>query len=79
MSWNPFKKLAPPPSFQGLRFTNNNGKLYEYKPTKTISPYDIALLWPLAMTETIRTDRWAYITANKLEKHFKPVKPETEE
>ena len=72
MIWNPFKEKDPPP-YQGLRFKDDNGKLYEYKPTKTISPYDVAMLWPLAMTETIRTDRWAYIRNNKLEKHFKPV------
>lgn len=78
MIW-PFKTTkSKVPPFQGLRFKGADGHLYEYKPTKTISPYDAALLWPLAMTETIMTDRWAYICANKLEKHFKLVKPEDE-
>jgi hypothetical protein len=77
MIW-PFKKqeeVSIPP-FTGLEFVDKDGTVYEYKPTKTISAYDVALLWPLAMTERMATDRFAYIRANKLEKHFKPVQKE---
>lgn len=77
MIWNPFKKEEfKVPPFQGLRFQDTDGKLYDYKPTKTISSYDAAMLIPLAMTESIITDRFAYIRANKLEKHFKLVEEE---
>jgi len=78
MIWNPFKKTdeSTVPLFQGLRLRDDKGILYVYKPSKTISSYDVALLWPVAMTETLTTDRWAYIRANNLEKHFKPVNTE---
>ena len=76
MIWNPFKKTEEIPPFQGLQFRDDTGVLYVYKPAKTISAYDVALLWPLAMTETLTTDRFAYIRANNLEKHFKPVTTE---
>jgi hypothetical protein len=77
MIWNPFKKTEEftVPPFEGLEFQDKDGIVYMYKPTKTISSYDAALLWPLAMTDRMVTDRFAYIRANKLEKHFKPIKP----
>jgi hypothetical protein len=78
MIWNPFKKQDEIniPAFEGLEFVDKDGTVYMYKPTKTIAPHDVALLWPLAMTDRMATDRFAYIRANKLEKHFRPVKKE---
>ena len=78
MIWNPFKKTEEfkTPPFEGVRFTDLDGIEYEYKPAKTIPSYEVALLLPLFMTAFMRTDRFAYIRANKLEKHFKLVKKE---
>jgi hypothetical protein len=80
MIWNPFKKEVdiPPPPFEGVEFVDLDGARYEYKPTKTISAYDSAMLIPLFSAPFHRSDRFAYIRANKLEKHFKLIKPEEE-
>lgn len=75
MIWNPFKKqeeVSIPP-FEGLEFIDRDGSVYFYKPTKTISAYDVAMLWPLAMSTNMVADRFAYIRANNLEKHFKLI------
>lgn len=83
MIWNPFKKSeevkAPPPPFEGVEFVDLDGSRYEYKPVKTISPYDAAMLIPLFIAPFMRSNRFAYIRANKLEKHFKLIKPNTED
>jgi hypothetical protein len=75
MIW-PFKKLqeykAPP--FTGVEFVDTDGIRYEYKPAKTIPPYEVALLLPLFMTTYMNADRFAYIRQHKLEKHFKQIK-----
>ena len=78
MIWNLFKKeegTAPPP-FEGVEFVDLDGTRYDYKPAKTISSYDAAMLIPLFTAPFHRSDRFAYIRANKLEKHFKLITPE---
>jgi hypothetical protein len=82
MIWNPFKKTeedTTPPPFEGVEFIDLDGTRYAYKPTKTISPYDAAMLVPLFSAPFHRSDRFAYIRANKLEKHFKLIKDRLEE
>jgi hypothetical protein len=83
MIWNPFKKTQeaveeiPVPGFIKLRFKDTDGKLYEFKPAKTIPAYEVALLLPMFATITYSgIDRFAYIRENKLEKHFKLIKKE---
>ena len=80
MIWNLFKKeeYTPPPPFEGVEFVDLDGTRYSYKPAKTISPYDAAMLIPLFSAPFHLSDRFAYIRANKLEKHFKLIKPEEE-
>lgn len=82
MFW-PFKKEEPkedlPPPFEGVVFIDMDGKRYDYKPTKTISPYDAAMLIPLFMEPRMHGDRFTYIRKHNLEKHFKLIKPEDEE
>lgn len=83
MIWNLFKKesekedLAPP--FEGVVFVDTDGKRYDYKPAKTVSPHDVAMLIPLFSAPFHKADRFAYIRKHNLEKHFKLIKPEDEE
>jgi len=82
MIWNPFKKdesKDTPVAFEGVVFVDPDGKRYDYKPTKTISPHDAAMLIPLFMEPRMHGDRFTYIRKHNLEKHFKLIKPEEEE
>lgn len=73
MIWNPFKKdesKNTPVPFEGVVFVDVDGKRYDYKPTKTISPRDAAMLIPLFMEPKMHGDRFTYIRKHNLEKHF---------
>lgn len=61
------------PEFQGVRFNDVDGTGYEYCPADDVTPYELALLWPLALTNTITTDRFAYIRKHNLTRFFKPI------
>ena len=61
------------PEFEGVRFNDLDGTGYEYCPTKDITPYELALLWPLAFTSTITTDRFAYIRKYNLTRFFNGI------
>jgi hypothetical protein len=79
MIWNLFKKEETPDTlvpFEGVVFVDMDGTRYDYKPAKTISSYDVAMLIPLFAAPFNRADRFSYIRANKLEKHFKLIKSE---
>ena len=73
MIWNPFKKdesKDTPVPFEGVVFVDVDGKRYDYKPTKTISPRDAAMLIPLFMEPKMHGDRFTYIRKHNLENHF---------
>lgn len=74
MIW-PFRKKTKSniPEFQGVRFTDFDGQVYEYRPVKDITTYELALLWPLAFTNLMITDVFAYIRKHNLERLFVAV------
>lgn len=70
MIWPFSKKDNTPPEFRGLRFIDTDKTVYEYRPVKHITAHEVALLLPLAMTESMITDRFAYIRKHNLMRHF---------
>ena len=70
MIWPFTKKENKNSAFQGLRLADSDGIVYEYRPVKHITPREVALLLPLAMSESTITDKFAYIRTQNLTRHF---------
>ena len=61
-----------------LVFIDEDSNRWEFKPQKTITTYETALLLPVFFYTPLPMNRFIYIRKNKLLKHFKRVENETE-
>ena len=71
------EKVKKLPLDYKLVFIDEDNQQWEFKPQKTITTYETALLLPVFFYTPLPMNRFIYIRKNKLLKHFKRVKNET--
>ena len=71
------EKIKKLPLDYKLVFIDEEYQRWEFKPQKTITTYETALLLPVFFYTPLPMNRFIYIRKNKLLKHFKRVENET--